>query len=320
MIPLIVAIIVGIAVYFLIVALLPKRMLNDPTTTRSMLQKLEEEMSQDASAQDSGALFREQINKTTLLSRFFFAIPGAQILYPRLLKAGLNNALDTFFISCIVAFALLALILHKGGIWGYIAAFAITFLGAWKYINRRIDKRNQAFLNLFADALDMIVRSVRSGYPLNAAVRMVAENMQPPVSNEFKQVADETNYGSSLIGALQRLSQRIDEPDIRFFVVVLAVQQEVGGNLTEVLSNLSAIIRKRKHLRLKIRALTSEGRATAWVLGLLPLFEFGAIYMVAPTHLTPLFTTHLGNMVLLSAIGIVLFGVAIVRKMINIEV
>lgn len=320
MTPIIVAIIVGIVVYALIIALLPRRVLNEASTARSMLQKLEDEMSQEAAAQDSGALFREQINKATLISRIFFALPGSQTLYPRLLKAGLNHAIDTFFIACIVSVLAIALVLHDGGIWGVAAAFAITYLGAWMYINRRIDKRNQAFLNLFADALDMIVRSVRSGYPLNAAVRMVADNMQPPVSNEFKQVADETNYGSSLIGALQRLSQRIDEPDIRFFVVVLAVQQEVGGNLTEVLSNLSAIIRKRKHLRMKIRALTSEGRATAWVLGLLPVFEFVAIYMVAPKHLTPLFNTHLGNLVLLSAIGIVLFGFVIVRKMINIEV
>jgi len=316
--PLIIALITGVVVYVLIVAFMPRRMLTE-TSTRSMLHKLESEMQEEQVA-DSGALFREQINKTTIVSRIFFALPGAQRLYPKLLKAGLNNAIDTFFLSCLAVFVMLGLLMHSGGIWGFASAFAITYLGAWKYINRRIDKRNQAFLNLFADALDMIVRSVRSGYPLNAAVRMVAENMQPPVSNEFKQVADETNYGSSLIGALHRLAQRIDEPDIRFFVVVLAVQQEVGGNLTEVLSNLSSIIRKRKHLRLKLRALTSEGRATAWVLGLLPLFEFMAIYFVAPNHLTPLFTTHLGNMILLGAISIVLFGLFIVRKMINIEV
>lgn len=319
MIPLVISLVTCVLVYMLVIALIPKRLMNE-TTTRGMMKKLEKESGTSGAPRDAGALFREQVNRSTIISRLFFALPGSEMLYPRLLKAGLNNAIDKFLLFCVLAFLSLGFLMYKGGLWAWIAALAITALGAWKYINRRIEKRNHAFLNLFPDALDMIVRSVRSGYPLNAAVKMVAENMEAPLSNEFRQVSDETNYGSSLIGALQRLAQRIDEPDIHFFVVTLAVQQEVGGNLTEVLSNLSGIIRKRKHLRMKLRALTSEGRATAWVLGLLPLFEFCAIYFVAPTHLTPLFTTHLGNMILASAIGIVLFGLLIVRKMINIEV
>ena len=123
--------------------------------------------------------------------------------------------------------------------------------------------------------------------------------------------------GSPLIDALQRLSLRVDEPDIRFFVVVLTVQQEVGGNLAEVLSNLSGIIRKRKHLRMKVKAMTSEGRATTWVLAALPVFVTTAIYFTTPTHLTPFITSPTGNLLLAAAIGIVLFGLAIVRKMVN---
>ena len=166
----------------------------------------------------------------------------------------------------------------------------------------------------------MIVRSVRSGHPLNSAMRMIAENMDNPVKEEFKQVVDEVSYGRSLPEALNRLAQRIDEPDLNFFVVVLSVQQETGGSLAEVLSNLSSIIRKRRQLRLKIRALTSEGRATSYVLGGLPVVEFIALYFVTPAYLDPLFDTIQGNVILGVAAGLILIAMWIVRAMVNIDI
>jgi tight adherence protein B len=321
--PVVVAVLAGLAAYIAVIALIPKRFLFESAHTRNMLEQLERESSQMGTGRqpaDPQSILREHMQESGVLTRVFFTLPGAKKIYPNLMKAGLDRNIGMFFGVLLLILMSLVFALKGAGIWGVLTALALTYLAAWWYTNRRIAKRNQTFLNLFPDALDMIVRSVRSGYPLNAAVRMVAENMQAPVSTEFKQVADEIAFGSTLIDALKRLSERVDEPDTHFFVVVLAVQQEVGGNLAEVLSNLANIIRKRKHLRLKIKAMTSEGRATAWVLGLLPLFEFLAIYIVSPSHLTPLFVTHLGNLILASAIGIVLLGAFIVRQMINIEV
>lgn len=318
--PVVIAVLIGVAVYMTVVALIPKRILADSADyTRGMLEQLERQ-SVGAAPDDSSSILREEMRQAGVLTRIFLTLPGVKAFHPRLIKAGLGDSLDKFFVAFLVMFLLLVYVLKGSGPWGMLLAAALTYLVAWWFVGRRIRKRNEAFLNLFPDALDMIVRSVRSGYPLAAAVRMVAENMQAPVSTEFQQVADEASYGSSMVEALTRLAHRIDEPDIHFFVVVLAVQQEVGGNLAEVLTNLSAIIRKRKHLRLKIRALTSEGRATAWVLGLLPAFEFGAIYLTSPNHLTPLFVTPMGNMILAAAIGIVLLGMFIVRQMVNMEV
>ncbi len=317
--PIIIATIVGVMVYLLVLALIPRRFLREASHTRSMLDRLENETAMD-DREEGSSLFRDEVNRSGAFNRIFFALPFAEAIHSKLLRAGLGQSIEKFFLSFAAIFCVLLFLLHGGGVAGVISALAITVLLGWFFIKHRINKRNRAFLAAFPDALDMIVRSVRSGYPLNSAVRMVAENMQAPVSTEFRQVADETAYGSSLIESLQRLSQRIDEPDIRFFVVVLSVQQEVGGNLAEVLSNLSTIIRKRKHLHLKIRALSSEGRATAWVLGSLPVLEFLAIYLVSPKHLDPLFTTQAGNMLLMSAVGIVLFGVFLVKQIINIEV
>lgn len=313
---------VGVGSYVLIIAMIPKHILAKHTHyTRTMLKRLEKE-SQITAAQleDADNVWREKIQDSNLMTRVFLTLPGSRMMYPKMEKAGIGNEVDKFLILCLLLVFIVAWLMRNQGTMSIPLAFVIVFILAWWYIGGRIRKRNNTFLNDFPDALDMIVRSVRSGYPLNAAVRMVAENMHPPISNEFRQVADETAYGSSLVDSLKRLAARIDEPDTQFFVVVLSVQQEVGGNLAEVLSNLSNIIRKRKHLRLKVRAITSEGRATAWVLGLLPAFVFCIIHYIAPDHLKPLFDTRMGNFLLAFAIGIVLLGGFIVRKMSNIEV
>lgn len=189
-----------------------------------------------------------------------------------------------------------------------------------KLLLSRVDKRNREFLDIFPDAMDMIVRSVRAGHPLSASLRMIAENVDPPVSTEFKQVIDEISYGRTMAEALARMADRIDQPDLNYFVVVLSVQQETGGNLSEVLSNLSDIIRKRKLLRLKIRALTAEARATGWVLGLMPIIVFAIIYWMSPGYLTPLLTTPLGNAILGAAGGLVMLGAWIVNRMIQVKI
>jgi tight adherence protein B len=318
--PVVLAVLVGIAAYIVVVALIPKSVLSQMTPyTRNMLQRLEEEAAGGMAMPDHASVMRDQM-QSTLLARVFITLPGAKAAYPKLIKAGLGESIDKFFLICLIMFLLFVYMLKGNGFLGVLLAVAASYFFAWRYIIYRVRKRNDAFLQSFPDALDMIVRSVRSGYPLNAAVRMVAENMQPPVSIEFKQVADETAYGSTLIDSLQRLSYRIDEPDIRFFVVVLTVQQEVGGNLAEVLNNLSTIIRKRKHLRLKIKAMTSEGRATTWVLASLPVAVFFAINLTSPGYLDPFFTTGYGRFLFALAVGIVLVGLAIVRKLVKMEV
>ena len=320
--PFLIAVLIGMAVYVLIVAMIPRRLLVDTNKyTRSVLKRLENEtLVHDAVQEETVNIMREQIEKADLLTRVFFTLPGSKFLYPKLLKAGIAGSINKFMLVHIVIGMLVLWFLRGQGIWAIVAAVAVVYFCAWFYVRRCIKKRSATFLNHFPDALDMIVRSVRSGYPLAGAIRMVAENMSPPISTEFKQVADETAYGSTLVDSLKRLCQRIDEPDIRFFVVVLSVQQEVGGNLAEVLSNLSNIIRKRKHLRLKVKAITSEGRATAWVLGSLPVFVFLVISKMSPQHLTPLFDTAMGNLMLASAIGIVLLGGFIISKMSDVEV
>lgn len=166
----------------------------------------------------------------------------------------------------------------------------------------------------------MIVRSVRSGFPITTAFKMVAENMEPPVKEEFAQVVNEIAMGRTITDTLTRLGERIQEPDINFFVVVLSVQQETGGNLSEVIGNLSNIIRKRKQLRMKIKAMTSEGRATAVILGSLPFVIFFVLYFMRRDYLEPLWKERTGQMLLGGSLGMVALCMWIVNQMINIDI
>jgi len=317
--PLVIAVLVGVTVYIAVIALFRKQLAGEGKYKRNVLQQLTDD-NLDEYSEDSASALRGGNAPSDGLTRVFFMLPGTKNLAPKLMKAGLAGHVGGFFIKCIIFFVIALYALKSFGVLSLPGAIGLTYLfGRWR-INSNVNKRNNAFINNFPDALDMIVRSVRSGYPLNAAVRMVADNMQHPVSTEFKQVADEVAYGSTLIEALQRLASRIDEPDLHFFVVVLTVQQDIGGNLSEVLNNLAGIIRKRKHLRMKIRALSSEGRTTAWVLGSMPVVESLLILAVNPDHLTPLFVTPLGNFVLGVTLSVAALGAFIVTRMVSIKV
>lgn len=251
---------------------------------------------------------------------FLGKIPGISHTYDLLITAGLWDKRGIFFAASFVLFAAVAFALRGFGPFCIIGALAVAYFLPQKYLGFRIESRNEKFLDMFPDAIDLITRSVRSGHPINTAIRMISENMESPVRDEFRQVADEVSYGRTLTEALKRMAARLKIPDVDFFVVVLSVQQETGGSLTEVLSNLSNIIRKRKQLRAKIHAMTSEGRATAYILGAIPVLEFTVLYFMTPAYLEPLFTTFNGN-ILLGAAGILIIASQVViRRMIDIDI
>ena len=252
------------------------------------------------------------------LAKTLMTLPFGQSTYELVLKSGMTNNLGPYLITCITLFIGAWVLI--GGMSGLAGAIVFGLLFPRFYLKRRIKKRNETFINMFPDAVDMIVRSVKSGHPLNSALKMIAENMDNPVKAEFKQLVDEIAFGRSTTEALVRMSTRVDEPDLHFFVVILSVQQETGGNLAEVLSNLSGIIRKRKQLRLRIKALTSEGRATAYILGSLPFFVFGAIHMTSPDYLVPLFTTSTGHFILGTAVSLIALAAFIVYNMLQIDI
>jgi len=206
------------------------------------------------------------------------------------------------------------------GIYGFFAAIYFGITVPKKVILSLVEKRIEKFIERFPDAIDMIVRSVKSGHPLNSALKMIAENSEEPIAGEFRQIVDEVSYGRTLSEALYKMVDRVDQVDVSFFVVVLAVQQETGGNLAEVLSNLSNVIRKRKQLRQKIKALTSEGRMTGWILGSLPFVLMLVLSIVSPGYLDPIFQPGLGKIILGFAMGLIVIAIVIMKKLIKIDI
>jgi tight adherence protein B len=161
---------------------------------------------------------------------------------------------------------------------GAALAFALPLL----LINRKAQKRRRRMEELFPVALDIFSRSLHAGHPIASAIALVAEEMDDPVGSEFGLVSDEVSYGAELNDALAAMAERWDLEDIRMFVVSVSVQSETGGNLAEIIENLTKVIRERAALFLKVRALSSEGRMTGWMLTVLPVFTFVSMFLMNP--------------------------------------
>lgn len=198
------------------------------------------------------------------------------------------------------------------------AAISIALpLAVLSYLGTRRRKRMQ---EQFPVALDIFVRALRSGHPVASAIELLTEEMEDPIGSQFGLVADEVSYGADLTSALDSMAERWDMDDIRMFVVSLSLQNETGGNLAEILENLSDVIRERASLYMKVRALSSEGRMTGWVLGLLPILLFVALFLLnakfyLEVALDPIF--YIGFPIL---IAWYLFGIYMIRRLIDLKV
>ncbi len=206
-------------------------------------------------------------------------------------------------------------IFYSAGL-GLFCLFVMPFLVL--YMKR--SRRQKAFGAQFPDALDIIVRSLRAGHPVPVAVAMVGRELPDPMGTEFGIVSDEITYGSELEGALRSLYFRVGQDDLPLFVTAVAIQSSTGGNLSEILENLSAVIRLRFKMRRKIRALASEGRASAMILSSLPIAIFLMIQIVAPDFYTSVWQYPLTKMGLAGAGFWMFIGNLVMFRMVNFKI
>lgn len=318
---LLISLAVGIVAYIAFMIAVPKAAPEDRNAhLKTALERLYEENRTNENS--TASVMREQLSEEEALVRSVFQQPFMQPLYEAGIQAGYQNNLQQLMLFMMMAFAgtlCVGLLIGMGWL-SVLLALVLGYYLPYRHCHGRIRKRNRKFIDQFPDALDMIVRSVRSGFPLTTALQMLAQNAEEPVKEEFRKVNDDIALGRTLSQALARLSTRINEPDIRFFVVVLSVQQETGGNLSEIVSNLSGVIRKRKQLRDKIKAMTSEGKATGYVLGALPVFVFGVLSLIQPGYLAPFFNDPLGMIFLGGTVFLLFLCFLIVRAMLNIDI
>ncbi|HPI48203.1 MAG TPA: type II secretion system F family protein [Hyphomonadaceae bacterium] len=202
-----------------------------------------------------------------------------------------------------------------------LAAAGISFAAAFGlprwFLGMKIAGRQKKFIGQFADAIDVIVRGVKSGLPLQECLKMIARESPQPLAAEFQLVCDAIAMGVEVPQALDRMYQRTPIQEVNFFNIVLNIQQKAGGNLSEALGNLSNVLRSRKLLREKIKALSSEAKASAMIIGSLPVIVMLLVYLSTPSYIMSLFVTDLGHLILLIAAGLMATGIYIMRSMIN---
>lgn len=187
-------------------------------------------------------------------------------------------------------------------------------------VNRFIKKRSAQFTARFPDAIELMVRGLRSGLPISETVSVVGQEIPGPVGVEFKEIADKMRIGKTMEVAMQDTADRLKTPEFQFFVIALAIQRETGGNLAETLGNLADVLRKRAQMKLKIKAMSSEAKASAWIVGALPFIVFGLVYSMNPEYLQGFFTEQ---RLMIAGVGGLIWmslGVFIMAKMVNFEI
>jgi tight adherence protein B len=241
----------------------------------------------------------------------------------QLKQAGMTVTPERFYIySVICGIALTAIAYFLGAplltLPGALLA-GIFGLPRWTVSFRR-SRRTKAFLNEFPNALDIIVRAVKSGLPLNDGIRLIASESPEPVKSEFRRIVESQQIGMSIPDAAMRMQETMPCPEAGFFGIVIQIQQQAGGNLSEALGNLSRVLRDRKKMKAKVQALSMEAKASAAIIGALPFIVGGLVYLSSPNYIMPLFTTSTGHLILGIAGIWMSIGIFVMRKMMNFEV
>ena len=241
----------------------------------------------------------------------------------RLQQAGLSiNARTFWMISAGLGLGvfLIATTLGQAAYVGLGLGFAAGFgLPRW-VVGMMAQKRIKKFVEAFPDAMDIIVRGIKSGLPVNDSLRVIGAEAPEPLAGEFKRMVENTGMGVSIDQAVERMYERMPAQEVRFFGIVLGIQQKTGGNLAEALANLSTVIRARKLMREKIKALSGEAVASAFIIGALPPAVMGLISFLSPTYMSPLFTDPRGRIILAGGAFLMGLGIFVMRRMINFKI
>lgn len=240
----------------------------------------------------------------------------------RLQRAGLDIDVKAFWIaSAVTGVVCVGLTLLLAPNANPAIAIAVGFAAAFglpRYvIGYMTKKRQNKFLSNFANAIDVIVRGVKTGLPLNECLNIIARETEDPIASEFRDVTEQQRVGVPLAECFERMMTRMPLAEVRFFAIVIAIQAQAGGNLSEALGNLSGVLRDRTRMQQRVRALSSEAKASAWVLGSLPFIVALLVYLSTPDYISFLWKTQTGQFIVLVAAFWMSCGIMMMKKMIN---
>jgi tight adherence protein B len=298
-----------------------------PSAAKSVKRRIEliKERHGDAIAGNAQAQIRKLFaQRATRIESFASTlIPKPALLRKRLEMTGKNISLARYSMICLGVTVLIIVALMFRGAPFILSLLVGVFFGIGgphfiigKMINRRLAKFN----NNFPDAIELMVRGLRSGLPITETLGIVATEIPGPVGIEFRMVSDKMKIGRTMEAALQDTADRLGTPEFQFFVITLAIQRETGGNLAETLSNLADVLRKRAQMRLKIRAMSSESKASAYIVGSLPFVVFILVWLINPHYMSGFATDQ--RLTVAGIGGMVWMGIGafIMAKMVNFEV
>lgn len=274
------------------------------------------------SALDQTAQKKRQVQETLkdLEERQKAARKRAVTLRAKLEQAGVSWTPQHFWIASAVIGVVAALAAFVGGmnILIVLSAGFVAGLGLPRWIvGFLVARRQKQFVNNFADAIDIVVRGVKSGLPLNECLKIIARESPEPVRTEFAKLNENIAVGVDLDEGMRRMTQRMPVAELNFFAIVLVIQAKTGGNLAEALGNLSTVLRARRLMGEKIQALSSEAKASAMIIGALPPLVLCIVMVVAPDYMSLMFTRPLGQLMLLGGMIWMAIGIFVMRGMIN---
>jgi len=271
----------------------------------------------------SQLLKERMLSQVPSLERLLLSIPRASQLDGLILQSGLNWTVSKLLLSSVVLGLLAVIVL---GSWLSLSTPVAVAAGVgvgllpWLYVSYRRSQRLARFENQLPEALDLMLRALRSGHSFPSALQMVSQEMANPVAAEFSTVHDEVNFGVAMEQALTNLTARVPLTDLRYFVVAVLIQRESGGNLTEVLGNLSRLIRERLKLRSKVKVMSADGRLSAWILTLMPFALAALMNAFNPDFMAPLWTDPMGVVILQYLLTMMAVGVVVMQKIIRIRI
>ena len=301
--------------------------LSGPSASKAVKRRLEllKERHGDTMAANAQAQIRKLLaaRNTKIDGIMATLVPKPALLRKRLDQTGRKVTIGKYAtISLAITIGVMALMMMKGMPFLFALMFGLFVgLGVPHFVvGKMILKRLKKFNANFPDAIELMVRGLRSGLPITETLGIVSSEVPGPVGDEFRAVADRMKIGRTMDAALQETADRLGTAEFQFFVITLAIQRETGGNLAETLSNLADVLRKRTQMRLKIRAMSSESKASAIIVGSLPFIVFTLVYMINPTYMANFF---IDQRLIVAGIGGLVWmglGVFIMAKMVNFEI
>lgn len=267
---------------------------------------------------------KDKVAESPWLAALIKILPRRDNIQKALEQTGKPISISHFLLAAaaVAVFIFVGMKVFAGlpGLLSVVTAMAIGPGLVWMVIRYWVSKRINGFINQFPDAIDLMVRGLKSGLPIGEAMASIGREFTGPVGEEFRKITEAIRVGTPMDEALWQATDRLPAQELKFFVISLSIQQDTGGNLGETLENLSDILRQRKQMKLKIKAMSSEARASAYILGSLPFLMFVILLVINPDYVLVLVNDPRGRMIMGVGLGFIGMGVAVMYKLVRFRI